>query len=113
MKYIKGICPYCKKEGNLNTDWWNKCNACVKESPPREEHKRSREKEWTGLPDYEDRVIEKRGKTEITGRDIIQPYVDGHKSQKFMDRYGEGIFKNKRSELDGKGKKVGDTRLYL
>lgn len=41
----------------------------------------------------------------VTGKDLIQPAIDGQPNQKFIDRYGDGVFHGKRSQLDGEGKK--------
>ena len=57
--------------------------------------------------DPDSKVIAMEGGTKVYGRDIVQPYAkDGSVNQKFMDRYGDGIYNNKKSQLDGKGKKV-------
>lgn len=56
-------------------------------------------------PDKEDRVIEASGDTKVYARDVLQPYEDGKPNQKFMDRYGDGIYQGKPSQLDGTGKK--------
>lgn len=53
--------------------------------------------------DPEDRIIETHNGTNVYGRDIIQPYKEGHINQKFVDRYGDGMIKGGRSQLDGRG----------
>ena len=56
--------------------------------------------------DYDNKKIGKN----VTGRDLVQPYnKDGSKNQGFMDRYGDGIYEGKPSQLDGKGKEVKRT----
>jgi hypothetical protein len=53
--------------------------------------------------DWEDRRVAGTKEHPVYGRDLLQP--GGDTKQKFMDRYGDGIYVGKRSQLDGRGKK--------
>ena len=88
-------CFRCQKSFRSNYIY---CGKCLKNLDTRAVIKRRVEE------DPEDKVVETRDKTTVYGRDIIQPYKEGRVNQKFIDRYGDGIYKNKPSQLDGQGK---------
>ena len=98
-KHKNRLCAWCKQE-RVEEPHYFKCNSCV-----HNERERERQKKEIRHPDPEDRVIQEKGTTKVYGRDVVQPTdPDGRVNQRFIDRYGDGIFKGHPSQLDGQGK---------
>ncbi len=104
-------CPQCGKKGKIILDGKYAildCSACAlwktafHSNPETSLYAVIRQGDGkAGLESYYNKEIEKG----VHGRDLIQPYIDGQPNQDFMDRYGDGILKGDKSQLDGKGKK--------
>lgn len=114
----KTYCEKCVAEA-LGVDFIPvRCRSCKNEATEFGERCATHDKEWdkkyneglhkkqsSGAVDWEDRLIEDKGGTPVYGRDIVQPYKNGHINQKFVNRYGDGMLKGKQSQLDGRGNK--------
>lgn len=99
------ICWECKRvvpHNDLDVSAWNRCSKCSKEHQAWQGGIVTKQELVRGT-DPEDKVVARKGKSVVYGRDMLQPTVDGHPNQKFLDRYGDGVLKGGRSQLDGQG----------